>query len=171
MSRIDGGKVGDEFYLTKDRPLEMVICVGSPGSGKSTFVKQFLSDYERINNDTLKSKENCIKACRLNLNEGKSVVVDNTNPSKEVRAIYLKVAKELKVKARCIFFDTPKETCVHNNKQRALNTHRDHISKKVPIIALHVFFKNIVTPKASEGFERVIKVNFIPDLFQNKKDK
>ena len=93
----------------------MIICVGSPGSGKSTFVKTFLSDYERINNDTLKTKENCMKACRQSLKEGKSVVVDNTNPKREVRAAYLKIAKDMKVKARCVFFDTPKEICKHNN--------------------------------------------------------
>ena len=148
----------------------MVICVGSPGSGKSTFVKQYLSDYVRINNDFLKNKENCMKACRTNLMEGKSVVVDNTNPTKEVRAGYLKIAKDLKVKARCLFFDTSKEVCKHNNKQREINLHRDHLSKKVPIIALHIFFKNLAHPSLNEGFENIITVNFIP-VFQNKDDE
>ncbi len=58
----------------------MVICVGSPGSGKSTFVNTFFADYVRINNDDLKTKEKCMKACEQNLKEKKSVIVDNTNP-------------------------------------------------------------------------------------------
>ena len=60
---IKGGKPGDELLLTKDRPLEVVIFVGSPGSGKSTFWRTYLSSYERVNNDTLKTHAKCIKAC------------------------------------------------------------------------------------------------------------
>lgn len=37
----------------------MVIFVGSPGSGKSTFWKNYLSKYARVNRDTLKTKEKC----------------------------------------------------------------------------------------------------------------
>jgi hypothetical protein len=35
---------------------EMVIFVGSPGSGKSTFWKNYISKYFRVNRDTLKTK-------------------------------------------------------------------------------------------------------------------
>ena len=35
---------------------EMVIMCGSPGAGKSTFWSNYLSDYERVNRDTLKTK-------------------------------------------------------------------------------------------------------------------
>ena len=112
-----------------------------------------------------------MKLCRQNLREGKSVVIDNTNPSRDVREAYLKIAKECKAEARCIFFDTPKDVCIHNNEQRGINTHREHASKMVPMIALHMFFKNVIKPQVSEGFESVITVNFVADLFQNNKDK
>jgi bifunctional polynucleotide phosphatase/kinase len=39
----------------------MVIFVGSPASGKSTFWQTYLSKYSRINRDTLKTKEKCYK--------------------------------------------------------------------------------------------------------------
>ncbi len=35
---------------------EMVIFVGSPGSGKSTFWQNYMPKYARINRDTLKTK-------------------------------------------------------------------------------------------------------------------
>jgi bifunctional polynucleotide phosphatase/kinase len=35
---------------------EMVIFCGGPGSGKSTFLHNYMSKYERINRDTLKTK-------------------------------------------------------------------------------------------------------------------
>jgi bifunctional polynucleotide phosphatase/kinase len=39
----------------------MVIFVGSPGSGKSTFLHTYMSKYSRVNRDTLKTKEKCYK--------------------------------------------------------------------------------------------------------------
>lgn len=56
-------------------------------SGKSTFARRhFLPHgYAHVNQDTLKTKEKCVKATIEALTNGKSVVVDNTNPSAEVR--------------------------------------------------------------------------------------
>ena len=34
---------------------------GAPGSGKSTFCRNYLPGYTRINRDTLKTKEKCYK--------------------------------------------------------------------------------------------------------------
>lgn len=39
----------------------MIIFCGSSSSGKSTFCTNHLSDYERVNRDTLKTKEKCYK--------------------------------------------------------------------------------------------------------------
>jgi len=63
----------------------MIVFCGSPGSGKSTFWQTHYSDYSRINRDTLKTKEKCLKVAAEEINKKKSVVIDNTNPSKEDR--------------------------------------------------------------------------------------
>ena len=39
----------------------MIIFCGPPGGGKSTFWKNYLPKYIRINRDTLKTKEKCYK--------------------------------------------------------------------------------------------------------------
>jgi len=39
----------------------MVIFVGSPGSGKSSFWMNYMPKYSRVNRDTLKTKEKCYK--------------------------------------------------------------------------------------------------------------
>ena len=72
----------------------MIIMVGFPGSGKSTICKRHLipNKYAHINRDTLKTR--CLKVCEEELKAGKSVVIDNTNPSKKDRAKYIDLAKK-----------------------------------------------------------------------------
>ena len=59
---------------------------------------------------------------------------------------------------------------MHNNFMRKVNTHRKHHSGSVPVIALHIFFKNLEVPTKEEGFEDVIEVRFVPK-FENEQDK
>lgn len=68
--------------------------VGGPGSGKSTIAITQLNSYVRVNNDDLKTKEKCIKVCKESLIAGKSVVIDNTNPTADVRGRFIDIAKE-----------------------------------------------------------------------------
>jgi bifunctional polynucleotide phosphatase/kinase len=112
-----------------------------------------------------------MKVCEEALKAGKSACVDNTNPTPEVRARYLDIAKRLKIPARCFYFDVPKDICMHNNTQRAVNTHRKHLSKKIAAVPIHSFFKNHVKPTLKEGFEEIKVVNFVPGPFENEEDE
>ena len=162
--------VEDEKTLESDEQ-EMIVFVGAPGAGKSTFWSNHFSNYVRVNNDTLKTKEKCMKVAREALASGKSCVIDNTNPDKETRSRYTKIAKEFKVPVRCFYFDFEKAICMHNNKQRKLNTNRKHMSKKVGDVIIHSFFKNMQKPTTDEGFSEVKRVNFVPGPFENAKDE
>lgn len=56
---------------------DVVLFCGPPGAGKSTFYWKTLKPlgYERVNQDTLKSRDKCIQAARELLGRGQSVVV------------------------------------------------------------------------------------------------
>ena len=145
--------------------------VGGPGSGKSTYATSKMADYVLVSNEHLKNKQNCLKACNQYLATGLSVVVDNTNANKEVRQEYIQAAKTAGVPVRCFYMQTAKETCMHNNLQRKINEHRAHLSKAVPSVVIHSFFKNAHAPTVSEGFESVIKIDFSADSFENSEDQ
>jgi bifunctional polynucleotide phosphatase/kinase len=120
--------------------------VGPPGSGKSTFWKNHLSKYVRVNNDTLKTADKCMKALREALEAKKSAVIDNTNKTKEERQRYLKIAKEFKVPVRCFFLKYPKDLAMTMNKHRDTNKNREHLSKKVGSVVIHTFYKYLEEP-------------------------
>lgn len=114
--------------------------MGSPGAGKSTFAKRHLTPlgYERVNQDTLKTREKCLKAALEYLEAKKSVVVgmflvwhldtskplimnsDATNADTETRKHWVDLASKLTIPIRCIYMPTPLHICQHNDAVRAM---------------------------------------------------
>ncbi|OBZ83620.1 Bifunctional polynucleotide phosphatase/kinase [Choanephora cucurbitarum] len=164
-----------EGYLASSLPLcktetpiayedkqEVVLCVGYPACGKSSFVKRHLlpKGYVHVNQDTLKTRDRCIKACKKALENKQSVVVDNTNPERATRALYIKLAKEAQVPVRCLYFGDNEDLAQHNNLYRAL-----YQLKKEPIstVAYRVFKSKLQIPEPEEGFSEVKYINFVFD--------
>jgi len=141
---------------------EMVLVVGCPASGKSTFSRRTFVDigYVHVNMDTLKSKDACLKAAKGALASKRSVVIDNTNPDKESRAQYIKIAQSFNCDVRCFVMTALKEIdiCLH------LNNHREKVTKgvnkAVPMVAFHTFKKKFELPTVKEGIKEVIEVPF-----------
>lgn len=145
--------------------------VGFPASGKSTFAKRYLqkNGYVIVNRDTLKTQEKCERTVAESLKAGRSVAVDNTNPSKEARAAYTKIAVNYKVPVRCFIFETTLEAAKHMNYYRQLIT--DGKQRRVPDVGYNVFKSRYVVPdKAGEGFSAVLKIPFVP-VFKDEEEK
>lgn len=141
--------------------LEVVLFCGLPAAGKSTFARtHFLPHgYAHVNQDTLKTKEKCVKATIAALAAGRSVVVDNTNPSVEVRALYIAEARAHSATVRCFHFQTAEEVAKHLNMYREKLSNGAH--RHVPRIAYASFKKNFVTPHKKEGFTEVRAIDFV----------
>lgn len=156
-----------------EKTQEMIILVGSPGSGKSTYCANVLvpKGYVRVNQDTLKTEKKCLDVASTEIKNGKSVIIDCTNPKKEKRSIYIKLAKDNKIKVRCFVMNVEKELAFHLNNLREINNERTHHSGAVNKIPIHTFYKYFEEPTKNEGLDEVVKVNFIPGPFVNEKDK
>ncbi|MPC08402.1 Bifunctional polynucleotide phosphatase/kinase [Portunus trituberculatus] len=114
--------------------LEMIVLVGFPGSGKSFFCSTHLAPlgYVVANRDTIGSWQKCVsvmeqslKIMRLVWQDGKHVVIDNTNPDLESRKRYIEAAKKCGATVRCFIFATSKDHARHNNKFREFSE-EDH---------------------------------------------
>ncbi|KAK6358849.1 hypothetical protein TWF696_000029 [Orbilia brochopaga] len=152
--------------FAKKYPVELVVFTGRPGSGKSTFSTKYLEPlgYERINQDILKTREKCLKAAEGYLKEGKSVVIDSTNPSQEIRAVWKKLADKVgDVAFRCIYLTTPEKLCLHNDGVRAFSSVASLNPEKreyVPSMAFLNYKSKFQEPQLNEGFKDITVVDF-----------
>ena len=164
---LSGTNVSVDF---KPKDVEMVILVGLPASGKSTFVKTYMepNKYIAVNRDELKTQDKCMKLCSDSLKAKKSVVIDNTNPSKDSRQSYINIAKKLGVPVRCFHFQATKELAEHMNMFR--QTQSAGKIRRVPAVGYNMFKSKFVAPDISEGFTEIKKIDFVPN-FKSDVDK
>ena len=96
-----------------------IIFVGIPASGKSTFYHQkFSENYEHINLDTLHTRSKEKAAVESCIENGKSFVVDNTNPTITDRQRYIPAAKAAGYWVECYFFQSVLNDCIARNGKR-----------------------------------------------------
>ncbi|XP_064624829.1 uncharacterized protein F21D5.5-like [Lineus longissimus] len=150
---------------------EVVIMVGYPASGKSTFRKQYFEPhgYVAVNRDTLGTVSKCKKFMYQALEEGKSVVVDNTNPSPAAREEFILVAKDEGIPCRCFFMDTPIELAHHLNYVRQNQTNGE--VRRIPGVGYNMYKKNFKAPEKSEGFTEIITVPFEAEFENPRHEK
>ncbi|KAH9991967.1 polynucleotide kinase 3 phosphatase-domain-containing protein [Russula compacta] len=148
--------------LPPDPQTEIVVFVGPPCLGKSTFYHTHFSPagYVHVNQDTLGSRPKCVKAAEEALTTGKSCVIDNTNRDVQTRKYYLDLAKRLQVPARCFVFQGSVELAWHNNLYRAYARPASVVAREparalVPYTVLTGFANAYEAPSVKEGFDEV----------------
>lgn len=122
-SNLDSHTEVTPLVFSKKNKLDLVLFCGSPGAGKSTFYWNHMRPlgYARVNQDTLKSREKCMKVAQQSLDDDTSVVVDNTNADIETRAAWIALARTMKLPVRLVHFTASSKLCEHNDTVRALN--------------------------------------------------
>ncbi len=127
--------------------------VGLQGSGKSSWVAARLAGTHTVVRKDHWPNARCREARQRRLvaellAEGRSVVVDNTNPSPEDREPLVAAARAAGVAVRAVWLDTPLENCLRRNEQRAGR-------RRVPLVGVLATARRLVPPTPTEGFERV----------------
>jgi hypothetical protein len=141
--------------------LELVILVGLPGAGKSTFFRQRFADshvhVSKDNNETRRRPEQWqSELLEQALGAGRSVVVDNTNVSVEQRAALISEAQRHGARVSGYFFESSTQECVNRNFGRQGKA-------RVPLVGIFAAAKRLRPPTYGEGFDALYKVATLPD--------
>ncbi len=141
----------------------VVLSIGLPGSGKSTWFKRhnilpLSSDMVRIllfddvteqrYQDLVFSTLRTMLRARL-LARRQSNYLDATNLSPHERRSWIKLAHDFGYEAQAVFFDVPPEVCIERNRRRERNVPED--------VMLRMASK-LRPPKFEEGFSKITVV-------------
>lgn len=164
---------------------KIILGIGIPGSGKTTVLKKFAEkyDYKYIcaddvrsdlgidHNDPLIASDNQLtlsiwdkirKQVTQTLAEGKTVVLDATFASLELRREFIEIAHQNHVeKVQGVFLDTPSKIAWERSEKR---------DRKVP---RHVFDKRLRDlkdnpPQTNDGFDAIFTINEYDNLFKTE---
>ena len=142
---------------------EIVILVGIPASGKSTFYRERFSEtHVLVSKDLMKSsRDRAGKQTRLieeALASGSSVVVDNTSPSLEDRAAIIEVALRHGARVVGYYFDTTISDALARNAKRTGRA-------RVPDVAMRIIEAKMTRPRYDEGFDELHVVRIVKKAF------
>ena len=97
-------------------------------------------------------------------------MIDSLLPTKNHRELLLKLSGEFKYTPVAFIFDVEKGTAIWLDSTRAKNPHRKHLSKKVGVQPIAMFFDTAQKPDPQEGFQEIFHVNLVLK-YENPEDE
>jgi predicted kinase len=147
------------FFISGANMQEVVIFIGLQGAGKSTFhAQRFAASHVLVSKDLFPNNRRPARRQEQLLTEAlaaaRSVVVDNTNPSRADRAEIIRVARTFGARVVGYYFASPLAECQARNAARA---------RRVPEVGLLATARKLEPPSAAEGFDQLFLVRTLPE--------
>ena len=148
----------------------LYIAVGLPGSGKSTYAKNFVNgkDIEYLSSDELRAvygkdeTDQSVTSIVFGhikrkvdefLKDGKNVLVDATSVNRRERSDYINSAKKYSAKVVAIVFKMDRQGLIDRNKKRG-----EQGGRVVPDFVIDKMLAKFEEPSYNEGIDVIIYV-------------
>jgi len=136
--------------------MELIVLIGLQASGKSTFYRQRLAGtHALVSKDLLRAARNPgrrqTQLIEEALRAGRSLVVDNTNPSPEERVPLAQLGHGHGAVVTGYYFEPDVSKSLERNRLREGRA-------RVPDVAIFATAKKLVRPSPGEGFDRLFDV-------------
>ena len=133
--------------------VELLVFVGMQAAGKSTYYATHLAaTHVHVSKDLMKNIRDRDARQRQMIESalaaGRSVAVDNTNPTPLVRAPLIEIGRRHGARVIACFFETAAKDAVVRNRLREGKA-------RVPDVVIYVTARKIVPPTLEEGFDEV----------------
>jgi predicted kinase len=151
----------------------IIILIGIPGSGKSTFAKNYVAenpDFVILSSDAMRAEfgkgEEDLTVTNLVfkilkqrveyfMQNGTPIIIDATNMDIKSRKDYIQSAKKFQYNVVAYDFQCTKEQALQRNIERGAKGGRN-----VPEFVLEKMISKYVAPSAVEGFDAINIVTF-----------
>jgi predicted kinase len=128
--------------------MQLILFVGIPGCGKSTFYKErFFNTHMRISLDLLNTRNKEKRFMDLAFTLQQRFVVDNTNVLTAERSSYITRAKENHYKVVGYYFESILPECLQRNENRE--------NEKIEKVGVIAKFKQLQVPSFEVGFDEL----------------
>ncbi|MCA9795321.1 MAG: AAA family ATPase [Candidatus Eremiobacteraeota bacterium] len=142
--------------------MELVLFIGLPASGKTSFYQQrFASTHLHVSKDLMPNQKRRDRRQAQMIEQaferGGSVVLDNTHPARVDRRAWLELAHRWKAEPVGYYFASSLAECQARNQAR---------ERQVPEVAFFSILKKLERPAPEEGFARLYYVRLTATGFQ-----
>ena len=125
------------------------MMIGIAGCGKTTYAKLNFPHYKYVSLDKVKNREKEYQILEDFLQKGDSIVIDDTNLTKYIRAGHFIRIKKYQHRIIGIYFD------YSMHKIRTQNSNREKIVPENTIFAMK---NQLEPPSDDEGFDKIIQI-------------
>ncbi len=137
--------------------MEALIFIGIQASGKSTFYRErFFASHVRISLDLLRTRHRERSLLKWCLAHRQPFVVDNTNPTRADRAVYIAAARAALFRVIGYYFESHVPASIRRNAGRSGTA-------RVPEAAIGGTRRRLELPTLAEGFAALHFVRIAAD--------